>query len=225
VARPAPTARPDARRLPTRLAKAARDTGGAVVGGAKAAKGAGGAVVGGAKVAGVAVGHAGIAAGRAAVGAGKTIASASGTVRSAIRPRRRGEAEGNAAMIRRGYRAIAKGDFVSLKGLVADDAVWHVPGRSELAADYTGPEEIAKMFLGLGERSGGTLRIDLHDVTASHDHVVALQRVRATRDGLTLDAKQVVVFHIHAGRISEAWGPVSTTQHEDDGFWGAKTRR
>jgi ketosteroid isomerase-like protein len=191
---------------------------------AEAATSVGGAVVVGARTAGVAVGHAGATVGRATVVAGRKVSSASGTVRSVLRPFRRGDAEGNAAMIRHGYRAIAKRDFTALKGLIADDAVWHFPGHSAIAGDYAGADKIAQMFIRLGERSGGTLQTDLHDVTSSTDHVVALQRVRATRDGLSLDAKQLVVFHVHAGRISEAWGPVSTTQREDDEFWGAKSK-
>jgi ketosteroid isomerase-like protein len=196
---------------------------------------AGEVIVGGAKTAGVAVGHAGVTVGRAAgetgvtvghaaVGAGKAALSAGSAVGSVLRRPRRGDVEGSAAMIRHGYRAIARGDFAALKPLVADDAVWHFPGRSEMAGDYAGPDGIGQMFKQLGDRTGGTLRMDLHDVTASIDHVVALQHVKATRDGRTLDAKQVVVFHVHAGRISEVWGPVSQTQYEDDEFWGPKTK-
>jgi ketosteroid isomerase-like protein len=189
---------------------------------ARAVTAAGGTIASGAKTAGGTVGHAGASVGRATVGAGRTVALAAGTARHALRPPRRRDAEGDAALIRRAYRAIAKQDLYLLRNLFADDAVWHVPGESVVAGTHEGPEAIAAMFGKLRDETDGTVRLDLHDVAASPDHVVALQGVRAHRDTRTLDAQQLVVFHVHAGKIREVWGPVSMTQPKDDAFWGTK---
>jgi uncharacterized protein len=185
---------------------------------------AGGTIVNGAKTAGVTVGHAGAGVGRATVGAGRTVALAAGSARHAMRPPRRRDAEGDAALIRRAYRAIAKQDLYLLRNLFADDAAWHVPGESVVAGTHEGPEAVAAMFGKLLDKTDGTVRLDLHDVAASPDHVVALQRVRAQRNIRTLDSQQLVVFHVHAGKIREVWGPVSMTQPKDDAFWGTKAK-
>src|SRR5258708_17741278 len=42
----------------------------------------------------------------------------------------------NVARIRDGYAAFAKGDFGVLTDLFADNIVWHVTGRNQLAGDY-----------------------------------------------------------------------------------------
>jgi uncharacterized protein len=189
---------------------------------ARAVTAAGGTIVSGAKTAGVTVGHAGASVGRATVGAGRTVALAASTARHALRPPRRRDAEGDAALIRRAYRAIAKQDLYLLRTLFTDDAVWRVPGESVVAGTHEGPEAIAEMFGKLRDKTDGTVWLDLHDVAASRDHVVALQRVRARRNTRTLEAQQLVVFHVHGGMIREVWGPVSMTQSKDDAFWGMK---
>jgi ketosteroid isomerase-like protein len=184
--------------------------------------GAGGVVLGTAKVAGRTATRLGTTIGRSTLGAGRAVISTTERMVGSLRPAAHAEAEANAATVRRAYRALLKRDLPVLEQLIADDVVWHVPGRSALAGDYSGREGIARLFGSLSERSGGTLRVDLHDVTASGEHAVALHELRATREETKLTSKQLVVFHIHAGRITEVWGPVSMTPYEDDGFWGAQ---
>jgi hypothetical protein len=53
--------------------------------------------------------------------------------------------------------------------------------------------------------SGGTIRIDLHDVIGNNGHVVALTTVRAEREGRTLQDNTVQVFHIRDGTATEVW--------------------
>ena len=185
--------------------------------------GAGGALVGTAKIAGRTATHLGTTIGRSTLGAGRAVISTTERMVGTLRPAAHAEAEANAAIVRRAYRALLKRELPVLEQLIAEEVVWHVPGRSALAGDYTGREGISQLFARLAERSGGTLRVDLHDVTASGEHVVALHELRATREGAKLSSKQLVVFHIHAGRITEVWGPVSMTQYEDDGFWGGES--
>jgi uncharacterized protein len=40
----------------------------------------------------------------------------------------------NAEPIRRAFDGFAHGDMVTIRSLVAEDTVWHVPGRGPLAA-------------------------------------------------------------------------------------------
>jgi hypothetical protein len=55
---------------------------------------------------------------------------------------------------------------------------------------------LAKEF----EPSDGTYAVELHHVLADDDHVGALLRCTAQRDGKTLDLNYVLVFHTAAAR-------------------------
>ena len=44
----------------------------------------------------------------------------------------------NEELLRNGYAAFEKGDLDTLRGLFADDIVWHSPGKGPLACDYRG---------------------------------------------------------------------------------------
>jgi ketosteroid isomerase-like protein len=44
----------------------------------------------------------------------------------------------NVKIVRRGYAAFNNGDTSALAALIAENVVWHVPGRSLIAGDYHG---------------------------------------------------------------------------------------
>jgi ketosteroid isomerase-like protein len=104
------------------------------------------------------------------------------------------------------------------KQFFADDVRYHVPGRSPLAGDYEGPEQVLQFFARVFELSGGTFSAELHDVLANDEHAVALYNVRAERAGKQLTDNEVLIFHIRDGKVSEAWIQ-STDQYAQDEFW------
>ena len=222
-ARPAPRARTTAKRAAPKEAPAETEGRGLAGQLGGLVTGASDALFGGAKIAGRTASRLGTTIGRSSLGAGRALVSTTERLVGTLRPAAHAEAEANSAAVRRAYRALLKGDVLALEQLIAEDVVWHVPGRSGLAGDHPGREGIVRLFARLSERSGGSLRVDLHDVTASAEHAVALQELRATREGTKLASKQLVVFHIHAGRITEVWGPASMTPYEDDEFWGGES--
>lgn len=126
----------------------------------------------------------------------------------------------NATLIRRGYEAFAAGDMDTVAKVFAEDIAWHIAGRGELARDYKGQAEVFGFFGQLAELSGSTLQLELHDLLASDDHVVALVRERASRPGRTLDISTVHVWHVADGRAVEFWG-IASDQYADDEFWSA----
>lgn len=121
-------------------------------------------------------------------------------------------------MIRHAYDLFATGDVDLLRVAFADRAVWHEPGRSELAGDYKGPEEVLGFLRRLQELSGGTFKAEIEVVLGDAERAVVLQRETAERDGRLLDVIAAVDFEIHAGKITEA-----TVYHGDtyqfDEFW------
>ncbi len=125
----------------------------------------------------------------------------------------------NEDLVRAGFAAFAQGDFTTLEqGIFSPDIVWHFPGRSVHAGDHAGPAKVTDAFRRLAALSGGTHRIELQDVIAGDNHVVALHTTRAERGAKKLEIRAVQVFRVAAGKVTEAW-----THHSDlyafDEFW------
>jgi len=71
----------------------------------------------------------------------------------------------NEDLVREGYAAFGRGDIEALQSqFFAPDIRWHFPGRSPFAGDYTGVAEVLGWLGRSAEVSGGTLRVELHDV-------------------------------------------------------------
>ncbi len=124
----------------------------------------------------------------------------------------------NEDLVRRGFAAFGTGDIAALRELLADDTVWHVGGRSPLTGDYKGKDEVFGFFAQLAERAGGTFRVDVHDVVANDEHVVALVKGTAERDGKTLNDNGAQVFHVQGGKVTEQWFHPGD-QHASDELW------
>src|SRR5260221_10859853 len=58
-----------------------------------------------------------------------------------------------------------------------------VPGRGPLAGNYERVAQVIDLFGRIFELSGGTARIELHDVLANDDHTVTLAAIHAERAG------------------------------------------
>lgn len=66
--------------------------------------------------------------------------------------------------------------------LFADDLVWHVAGRSVIAGDYAGKDQVFGFFGRLQELSEGTSEVEVHDLLANDEHGVAIVIESATRN-------------------------------------------
>jgi uncharacterized protein len=126
----------------------------------------------------------------------------------------------NATLVRRAYAAQAAGDLGAYLSLLTDEFVLHIPGRSRIAGDYHGRDEMRRHFGEIASLSGGTFRTSIHDVTASDDHVIALVGASAERDGLVVDLPRIHVWHVRDGGLSELWlHPID--QDAFDAYWGS----
>jgi hypothetical protein len=124
----------------------------------------------------------------------------------------------NVALLRRGYEAFSKGDMATIAALFSEDAVYHVPGSHLLSGDHRGRDAVLGVLAKLGELSGGTLSIDVHEVLATDDHGVVLHWERASRQGKQLDSLETVVYHLRGGKITEMWSFFYDQRTEDE-FW------
>jgi ketosteroid isomerase-like protein len=124
----------------------------------------------------------------------------------------------NEERIRKGYEAFAAGNLQALDELFADDIIWHVGGRNPFTGDYKGRQEVYGFFAKLVERSGGTFRLEIHDVLANDEHGVVFARTRAQREGRSLDDETLHAFELEDGKVKEFWGYPSDMYAADE-FW------
>jgi ketosteroid isomerase-like protein len=111
----------------------------------------------------------------------------------------------NEELLRRGYEAFASGDMDAVLVVFADDIAWHVGGSSQLSGDYRGDQEVMGFFGRLVEVTGGTFRLELHDVLANDTHGAVLATAHGQRDGRTLAMREVHVWHLADGKATEFW--------------------
>jgi ketosteroid isomerase-like protein len=108
----------------------------------------------------------------------------------------------NAVAYRRTADAFRARDFDAIGSLVAEDVVWHVPGRHPMAGEIRGRDALVAWLSRLGAL-GFTLRE--HDVLANDEHVCALSFMGARRPGVEIEIRVVSVFHFRDGQQVERW--------------------
>src|SRR2546428_12990742 len=79
----------------------------------------------------------------------------------------------NATLVNHLYDAFDAKDSEKLKKLIAEDAVWYVPGSSPISGEHRGHAAIFAYFQKLAELSGGTLRAELVAILAGDMHARA----------------------------------------------------
>jgi ketosteroid isomerase-like protein len=109
----------------------------------------------------------------------------------------------NTLVVRRIFDAFSRGEGLALRGLFAEDAVWHVPGAGVMAGTHMGREAIFRFLARLPKETDGTYGSQLIDVLASEERAAALYRARGMRMGRTLELDQVLLFRIEDGLVRE----------------------
>ena len=128
-------------------------------------------------------------------------------------------AEFNADVVRRGYRAFNAADIKALTELFDEKSSWHTPGRSPAAGDRRGRDAVFHQFGRYGDETGGTFKAALQDVFASDDgRVVAIHHNSAQRNGKRLDVGCCIVFQVKDGRIVSGREHFYDLHNWDD-FW------
>lgn len=122
------------------------------------------------------------------------------------------------SLIQRTYQDFESGDLDLLRVLMAQDVVWHEPGRSSLGGDYKGPEAVLGFLGQLKARSAGTFKVEVLDVLSEPERAVVFQRETATRNGKSLDVIAAVDFEIHNQKITEVTVYQADTYSFDE-FW------
>ena len=125
----------------------------------------------------------------------------------------------NEDIVRQGYKAFGEGDLDTLRSLFAPDAVHVATGKSPIAGEYKGVDDILGYYGKLFELSDGTFSAELKSTSAEGDDtVVATHRDTAQRGGKTLDQDETLTFTLADGKFTRLVEKHSDQAAYDD-FW------
>jgi ketosteroid isomerase-like protein len=103
--------------------------------------------------------------------------------------------------------------------VIAEDAVWRVPGSAPVSQEYRGREAIFDLFRATRRLTDGTYLSELRWAAAEGAHAVAVYRARGSRVGRELDIDQVLLITFAAdGRWQEVVA-VPTDPPAFEAFW------
>lgn len=98
-----------------------------------------------------------------------------------------------AEILRRGFDAFARRDPASLEEMFDARSTWHIDFPGVLSGRHKGIAAILDLFAKLGEETGGTYRAEPLTFAVYGDRVFVLMHVSGTRNGVALDAHQVLL--------------------------------
>jgi uncharacterized protein len=124
----------------------------------------------------------------------------------------------NAIIIQKAYQDFADGNIPAVFAAIDTSITWHVPGHSPLSGDYRGHDQIGGFFRRTMELSGGTFRIDVHNILAEADLVVVLATVNAQRNGISASFPEVHVWRMKDRRAIE-FREYQGDEQREDRFW------
>ena len=112
----------------------------------------------------------------------------------------------NAMRMRRAVERFMARDMEGFLANFADDVVWRTGGDNALTGVRRGKDEVARWFRTWDEKTGGSHMIEPVDVLADDRHMVVFLRIKAERDGGSLNVIVANAFRIGSdGRFTESW--------------------
>jgi uncharacterized protein len=104
--------------------------------------------------------------------------------------------------------------------LLAEDVVWHWPGRSSVSGDYHGREAALGLLSGFHELTGNRLTVEPVDILEGENHLMSFTHVTAEREDGNLDVMMADAMRFGPdGRVAEYW-TLSNDQSAVDAFIG-----
>lgn len=125
----------------------------------------------------------------------------------------------NAATIRKLFESFRNHDIEFVRAAIAEDAVWHFPGRvGRLAGSHRGHDAIFSFLADVMTLTDGTFGLEVETVVADDHTAVALFRGRGQRGGRTLDNPTCLKIAMRDGQATEIWEFVWDLYSVDE-FW------
>lgn len=126
--------------------------------------------------------------------------------------------ESNAMIIHKAYEDFVQGNIPAVFAAFGPNIAWHVPGHSPLSGDYRGHDQIGGFFRRTMELCAGAFSIDVHNVLAEDDLVVALVTVNAQRNRISASFPEVHVWRMKDGKAIE-FREYQGDEQREDRFW------
>jgi ketosteroid isomerase-like protein len=123
----------------------------------------------------------------------------------------------NALTLEKIYADFARGDLQALLASCADSMTFQVPGKSKLAGKYT-KSTFQEFVTRLSELSGGTFKLEVHDILASEQHGAVLSTERLTKSGKPVEFRMVHIWRFEAGK-PVAWYAYPRDLYQFDAIW------
>src|SRR6201999_554596 len=123
----------------------------------------------------------------------------------------------NSVIVRKAYEDFAQGNIPSAFAVFDAGITWHVPGHSPLSGNYTGYDQVGGFFHRTMELSGGAFSIDVHNVLAEDDLVLALVTAKAERNGVSASFPEIHVWQMKDGKVT-AFREYQADEQRKDGF-------
>ena len=124
----------------------------------------------------------------------------------------------NEDTVRRGYEAFSRGDMDTLRSIMTPDVVQSVPGKSQIAGEHKGVDDVLGYYAQLFELSGGTLSVQLESTNVEGDTVVSTHHATARREGRSWDTKENITFSFAGDKITRL-DEAPTDLAGFDAFW------
>jgi HAD superfamily hydrolase (TIGR01509 family) len=123
-----------------------------------------------------------------------------------------------AAGVRAAYEAFASGNGRSLAELLAEEVVYHLPGRHLGGGTLRGRAELLSRIAAAASILDEQPTIRVQDVVGFGEWVLSIERFTARRDGRVLDQEVCVVWRVVDARCVEMWARFAD-QGSCDRFW------
>ena len=112
------------------------------------------------------------------------------------------------------FAAFGGGDKRALFQVIAEDAVWEVPGTAPVSRVYEGRDAIFELFKETRRLTDGSYLSRLRWALADDEHGVAVYRASGERQGRRLDIDQVLTIDLRDGR----WRRVTALPTDPEAF-------
>jgi ketosteroid isomerase-like protein len=125
----------------------------------------------------------------------------------------------NAALVRRVWDAIARGDADALRAFLAPDLIWRATARgTPWAGTHRGADAAIDMLARVGEATD-VFDAQLLDILASDARVLLLFRVRIVIGAREVELDYLLLAEVDAGCLTQIWSAALDPQ-AIEAFWG-----
>ena len=124
----------------------------------------------------------------------------------------------NEDRVRQGYEAFSTGDMDTLRSIMTPDVIQSVPGKSQIAGEHKGIDDVLGYYAQLFGLSDGTLSVQLESTKTQGDTVVSSHQATAQREGKSWDTTENITFSFSGDKIARL-DEAPTDLPGFDAFW------